>query len=154
LRLESRLFAPKRTGRAFRRPLALAVFRFFADPKILGRSSLAMAGLYWIVCVSASLATGHASPVRFSQPSSSEAMFRYLSWQAGHGLAGTQSSTAIERALDAHSGDARGVLPFAVLLLPVAHRGVSPPRYPHMPLSDRTASIGSTGFSSRDRPGA
>jgi len=46
----------------FRRPLALAVFRSLADLQILGRSSLAMARLYWIICVSALLATGHASP--------------------------------------------------------------------------------------------
>jgi hypothetical protein len=56
-------------------------------------------------------------------------MFRYLSWQAGHDLAGAIID-GNRTPLDTRSGDARGVLPFAVLLLPVAHRGAFRPDIP------------------------
>lgn len=58
-----------------------------------------------------------------------EAMFRYLCWQAGHGLAAA-TVDGDPTPLEARPGDARGVLPFAVLLLPVAFEATCVPTSP------------------------
>jgi len=111
----------------FRRPLALAVFRFFADRRILGQSSLATAALYGsLACRRRLRQVMHRLFVStiWRRCSATCPGKPCTAWpERGH----RQPSDA---ARTARPGDARGVLPFAALLLPVTFGAFGAPTSP------------------------
>jgi len=87
------------SGWAFRRPLALAVFRFFADRTILRPIVLSDGRSFWIAGASAPLATGHASPIFVLDSGRCSATCPLSGSQPGQG----RPSRAIERLFDSAS---------------------------------------------------